>query len=228
MSDATEWSASWEGSTDPSKQRKHRRNAPKHHRKKFLSAHLADSVQETLGTRTAPLRTGDRVEVMRGDFAGETGRVDDIDTEDGVVYIDGVEREAVDGAETPVPVRPSNLKVTKLNLDDDRRMAKYEVSEEETEDIRAEEVADESEGDEDEEAVDAAEDDEETAGAAEPGDRDGTDYEDIVTGTIDEVKDAVESGADPEAVLAAEQENKDRVTLVEWLEDRIAEDDTDE
>ncbi|MFB6167055.1 MAG: hypothetical protein ABEJ62_02220, partial [Candidatus Nanohaloarchaea archaeon] len=48
------------------------------------------------------------------------------------------------------------------------------------------------------------------------------DYEEIVSGTVDEVKEKVqEEDLDPEEVLEAEKQNKDRVTLVEWLEERI-------
>lgn len=47
-------------------------------------------------------------------------------------------------------------------------------------------------------------------------------YDDIVSGTIDDVKEAVEEdGLDPEKVLDAEKAGKDRVTLVQWLEERL-------
>ncbi len=50
------------------------------------------------------------------------------------------------------------------------------------------------------------------------------DYEEVVEGTIDEVKEQVQDDdLDPEKVLEAEQANKDRVTLVDWLEERIDE-----
>lgn len=48
------------------------------------------------------------------------------------------------------------------------------------------------------------------------------DYGELVQGTVDEVKETVETeGLDPRAVLEAERENKDRVTLVKWLEERV-------
>lgn len=47
------------------------------------------------------------------------------------------------------------------------------------------------------------------------------DYDDVVAGTVAEVKERVKNeDLDPEKVLAAEQENKDRVTLTDWLERR--------
>ncbi|MDY6761553.1 MAG: 30S ribosomal protein S3 [Candidatus Nanohaloarchaea archaeon] len=49
-----------------------------------------------------------------------------------------------------------------------------------------------------------------------------TDHEDVVAGTVDEVKDAVrDQNLVPEEVLEAEMEGKDRKTLKEWLERRV-------
>lgn len=50
------------------------------------------------------------------------------------------------------------------------------------------------------------------------------DYEELVEETVDAVKERVEEdGLDPEQVLAAERANKDRVTLTDWLEERVDE-----
>lgn len=198
------WSSSWKRSETPSKQRKYRRDAPLHHSQKFLSAHLASSVRQKVGSRSIPVREGDKVEMMRGDYSGETGIVDRIDSEEKKIYIDGIERETVGGSETKIPVSPSNVKITKLNLDDGKRLEKYSVSEEEQEDIRvdAEESPDEEEAEQE------------------------VDYDSVVDGTIDEVKEAVEErDLDVEQVLEAEESGKDRVTLKEWLQSRG---DTDE
>lgn len=47
------------------------------------------------------------------------------------------------------------------------------------------------------------------------------DYEDVVSGTVDDVKTAVEEqDLDAAEVLAAEKANKDRITLKDWLERR--------
>lgn len=57
----------------------------------------------------------------------------------------------------------------------------------------------------------------------EPADEEGADYEDIVSGTVSEAKDAVQELDDPDyqAILEAEESNKDRKTLKEWLESRM-------
>ncbi|MDY6768874.1 MAG: hypothetical protein SVW02_02075 [Candidatus Nanohaloarchaea archaeon] len=50
------------------------------------------------------------------------------------------------------------------------------------------------------------------------------DYNDVVEGTIDEVKERVEDeNLDPQRVRAAEKANKDRVTLIDWLDEQIVE-----
>ncbi|MDY6776926.1 MAG: 50S ribosomal protein L24, partial [Candidatus Nanohaloarchaea archaeon] len=135
---AKQWSAEWKSSKNPSKQRKYRENAEYHHRKKLLNAHLDDDLQDKVGTGSLPLREGDKVEVMRGDFRGSTGEVEEVDAEEQKIYVNGVERETVGGSETSIALRPSNLKITALELEDDRRLEKYEVSEEDREEIQVE------------------------------------------------------------------------------------------
>lgn len=57
---------------------------------------------------------------------------------------------------------------------------------------------------------------------------DAVDYEEIVDGRVDEVKQQVkDEDVDLERVLEAEQDGENRVTLTDWLEERIAEN-TDE
>lgn len=49
---------------------------------------------------------------------------------------------------------------------------------------------------------------------------DSTDYEEVVSGTIDEAKDMTQKMEEPdyEALIDAEESNKDRKTLKEWFE----------
>ncbi|MFB6292135.1 MAG: hypothetical protein ABEI58_01940, partial [Candidatus Nanohaloarchaea archaeon] len=49
------------------------------------------------------------------------------------------------------------------------------------------------------------------------------DYEDIVSGTISDAKDALEELDEPdyEAALKAEKDNKNRTTFIDWLETRV-------
>lgn len=228
MSTGTEWSSDWKASKQPRKQRKYRANAPHHHRGKLLNAALADDVQDKVGTNSLPVREGDKAKVMRGDFAGKTSSVHHVDREDGTVYLEDVERETVSGSETRIAIAPSNLQLVKLNLDDPRRIAKYDVSEEDKEAIEAEQVEEEEDtGDAYDEAVEEVEGavDDETLELDEETE---ADYDDVVSGTVDEVKDAVKDhDLNPENVLEAEKANKNRSTLTEWLENQTEADKDD-
>lgn len=77
-----------------------------------------------------------------------------------------------------------------------------------------------------EETTESEEWSEADGGAEGPEDEVGADdvYEELVQGTVEEVKERLkeDSSLDLKEVLAAEEANKDRVTLVEWLEERIA------
>src|SRR6266702_2833630 len=58
----------------PSKQRKMFFNAPAHRRRRMLAARLSDDLTKNHKVRRLPVRTGDSVRVMRGDFAGKSCR----------------------------------------------------------------------------------------------------------------------------------------------------------
>ena len=66
-------------SKQPRKQRKALYNAPAHARGQHLSASLSKDLREKLGTRSLPIRTGDKVSVVRGDFKGHEGEVLSVD-----------------------------------------------------------------------------------------------------------------------------------------------------
>jgi len=106
---------------DPSKQRKLLYNAPHHLRAKIMSAHLSKELRESYGVRSIPIRTGDTVRIMRGDFKDYEGRVTRVDRKKYRVYIDGVTREKADGTTVPIPIHYSNVEIIKLNLDDEWR-----------------------------------------------------------------------------------------------------------
>lgn len=102
----------------PSKQRKKHFQAPDHVRVKLFSATLSPELRKEYGVRSLPVRSGDTIRVMRGDFKGFEGKVSRVDRKKFRVYIEGLTREKVDGSTVFVPVHPSNLMITKLNLND--------------------------------------------------------------------------------------------------------------
>ena len=116
------FSASWKSSKKPRKQVKWRKNAPKHVRRKLLSAHLNKELIKKYGRRSFPLKKGDEVKVMIGKFKGKTGKVTLLNSAKLKVYIDGLQRSKVDGTKVNVPLDPSNLLVINLDMEDKKRM----------------------------------------------------------------------------------------------------------
>jgi len=108
-------------SRQPHKQRTRARNAPLHERHDQVRATLSDDLREEYGRRNVRVNAGDTVEVMRGDHAGEEGEVLDVDLRDATVSVEEVTVERADGEEAPRRLEPSNVRVTDLDLSDERR-----------------------------------------------------------------------------------------------------------
>ncbi|MEM2564172.1 MAG: 50S ribosomal protein L24 [Candidatus Bathyarchaeia archaeon] len=108
-------------SAKPSKQRKMLYQAPYHILGKILSAHLSEELRKTYRTRSLPVRTGDTVRVLRGDYKGVEGKVMRVDRKKYRVFIEGITREKADGTTILVPIHPSKVEITRLNLDDELR-----------------------------------------------------------------------------------------------------------
>jgi large subunit ribosomal protein L24 len=124
----------------PSKQRKYLYNAPLHHRGKIMSAPLSDELRAKYGIRSLPIRKGDRVKVVRGDYKGTEGEVISVDRKRYRIAIKGIVRRRADGTEVPVPIHPSKVVITKLYLKDEARKRLLERK-----GVKLEEVVEESE-----------------------------------------------------------------------------------
>jgi len=116
------WSKHWKSSKQPRKQRKYIYNAPFHIKYKFLSAHLSKELREKYKKRSFPVRKGDEVQIMQGQFKKKIGKISKVDMKKTKVFINGITRKKVDGTEIPVPIHPSKLKIINLNLDDKKRI----------------------------------------------------------------------------------------------------------
>ena len=86
---------------------------PMHKRQKLVGAALSDKLREEYEKRSLPLRKGDTVEVMRGDFRGHKGKVIKINLKSGRISIEGVILQKADGSERFYPVHPSNVRIIK-------------------------------------------------------------------------------------------------------------------
>jgi large subunit ribosomal protein L24 len=104
--------------TKPSKQRKRLYQAAAHRVRRLLSAPLSKELRTAQGRHSYPVRKGDTVKIVRGDFAGIEGKVTTVDTKRQRLFVEGVSREKVAGTSTNVSVHSSKVTITKLNLDD--------------------------------------------------------------------------------------------------------------
>ncbi len=108
-------------SSQPRKQRKSSAEAALHQSNNEVHSTLSDELREEYGTRRVRVAEGDTVEVMRGDFRGHEAPVVGVDLDSERVIIEEAVVEKTDGEEVPRPIEPSNLRVTELDLSDERR-----------------------------------------------------------------------------------------------------------
>ena len=120
------FSASWVGSKQPRKQRKFRANAPLHLRRKMVSVSLSKELKKKHDKRNFPVRKGDNVSIMRGEFKGKSGKIENVDMKKMKVIIDGIYRTKKDGSKVAVIFEPSNLQIKELVLEDKKRKASLE------------------------------------------------------------------------------------------------------
>ena len=120
------FSTKWKSSKAPAKQRKYMYNVPLHTARNFLSAHLSPELRKKHQTRSFPIVKGDKVKVLRGQFKGRENKVERVDHKDIKVFVTGIDRAKKDGSKSMQPIKPSNLMITELNLDDKKRKAALE------------------------------------------------------------------------------------------------------
>lgn len=118
-------SQAWKSSAQRRKQRKYRANAPLHIRKDFVKAHLAKDLIQKHKKRSAGVRTGDKVIVSRGQYKGKSGKVERVSVKKTRVYITGIDITKKDGSKYLIPIQPSNVIITELNMEDKKRSMKF-------------------------------------------------------------------------------------------------------
>ncbi len=108
-------------SSKPRKQRKILYNAPYHKLSKLMSAHLSPQLREKHNRRSFPVRVGDTVKIMRGEYRGVEGKVTRVDRMRHYIYVENVTMKKADGKTMPRPIHVSNVMITQLKLDDKYR-----------------------------------------------------------------------------------------------------------
>lgn len=120
------FSLKWKASKQARKQRKYSANAPLHLKHKMLSCHLSKELRQKYKRRAVPVRKNDVVKIMRGFFRGKQGKVAEVNTQKGIIYIEGMQKGRKDGTKVSIPFVPSNLVILNLVVDDKRRVSAIE------------------------------------------------------------------------------------------------------
>merc|ERR1712188_189531 len=103
------------------KARKAHFTAPSSVRRKIMSAHLDKTLSNKYHVKSMPIRKDDEVIVVRGSHRGREGKVIQVYRKKYVIHIERVTREKSNGSTVNVGIHPSNVTITKLKLDKDRR-----------------------------------------------------------------------------------------------------------
>lgn len=116
-------------SKKPRKQRRRVYKAPLHQRRKMIASHLSSKYLEDAKhyyPRSAVVRKGDTVKIVRGSFAGHVGKVESLDMRSMRITVDGATIAKADGTQIAAKIHPSNVIITKLDLSDPIRKGKFE------------------------------------------------------------------------------------------------------
>lgn len=120
------FSTKWKASKQPRKQRKYKANAPLHIKHRMMSVNLSKTLRTKHGKRNIPVRKGDSVKILRGEFKGKSGKIESINLKRSRAIIEGIFRSKKDGTKVSVYLAPSNLQIQELNLDDKKRKQSLE------------------------------------------------------------------------------------------------------
>src|SRR5580700_1678692 len=107
-------------SIQPRRQRKAVFTADHQERRRRMAVPLSRELRTRYGRRSLPVRKGDTVRVLAGSYStvGEERRVARVDREHYRLTLDNVTTKTADAKLKPLPIRPSHLVLTKLNLSD--------------------------------------------------------------------------------------------------------------
>jgi large subunit ribosomal protein L24 len=108
----------------PRKVRKDYYTQPKQEIRKNISSHLSNELYSKYGTRSLSVIKGDTVKVQRGKFKGFEGKISKVNVKDRKLAVEGITISKSDKKQVLYYLDASNLLITKLSLDDKKRIEK--------------------------------------------------------------------------------------------------------
>ncbi|GJE87167.1 60S ribosomal protein L26 [Phanerochaete sordida] len=103
------------------KSRKAHFAAPSSVRRKIMSSALSKELRGKHNTRSLPIRKDDEVRIVRGKYKGREGKVTQVYRKKWVIHVERVQRDKSNGSSVPIGIHPSNVVITTIKLDKDRR-----------------------------------------------------------------------------------------------------------
>jgi len=86
-----------------------------------MSSSLSKELRNKHHARTLPIRKDDEVRIVRGKYKGRDGKVTQVYRKKWVIHVDRVQRDKANGSSVPIGIHPSNVVITTIKLDKDRR-----------------------------------------------------------------------------------------------------------
>jgi len=102
------------------KQRRRLYNLPTHKKNILFNAKLHEDLQAEYGIKRMTIRNGDSVLVVRGEFRDMEGKVSKVDRQKAQLFIEGASIEKSSGTTFDIPIHPSNVILTKIEVKKDK------------------------------------------------------------------------------------------------------------
>eukprot|EP01121_Diplochlamys_sp_Union-15-3_P014628 TRINITY_DN468_c0_g1_i1.p1 TRINITY_DN468_c0_g1~~TRINITY_DN468_c0_g1_i1.p1 ORF type:complete len:152 (+),score=29.30 TRINITY_DN468_c0_g1_i1:98-553(+) len=95
--------------------------AKPHIRRILMSARLSSELRAKYGIKSIPIRRDDEVTIMSGGSRGKEGKVVKVKRRSYSIYVEKVTKDKANGSTIHLPIHPSNVMITSLKVDKDRR-----------------------------------------------------------------------------------------------------------
>jgi len=115
------------GSKQPRKQRKALYNAPLHKLEKLVRCHLSKELRQKLGCRSARVKKGDKVKILRGRFKKHSGKVVEVDVANARIFVEGAvttKEKKAKKSEAFTAIEPSNAMIIETDRKPKQKAAK--------------------------------------------------------------------------------------------------------
>ena len=90
-------------------------------RRKLMSANLSKELQSKYNIRSMAIRKDDEVTIVRGSYKGREGRVTAVYRKKMVIHVERITKEKANGGTSQVGIKTSNVIITKVKMDKDRK-----------------------------------------------------------------------------------------------------------